>query len=164
MTIKSRTFTVQYADCGRFGHFLPGAVVERFQKQAKLVGFLRDTAESLAEFRITPPEAASKLHAVLEFVPTEYKSAAVPPSMDQRLGFTSYGLLMRIAQDVSGTGPISQHIEVLIRTVRELESGLSFFLIGAVRAPDADTDRANDLAAAAEEISKQHRAFKGVHA
>ena len=164
MTIKSRTFTVQYIDTGRFGHYIPGPVVERFQKQAKLVAALKDAAESLAEYRITRPEMATKLMAALKFVPTEYQAVAVPPSMGQRLGFTKYGILNRIAQDIAGTGPISEHIEILRGIVRELEGGLSFFLIGAERVPDADSERANELAAQAETISKQHRAFKGVHA
>jgi hypothetical protein len=164
MTTKSRTFTVQYIDTGRFGHFLPGPVVERFERQAKLVTALKDAAESLAEYRITRPEMAAKLMVALTFVPTEYQAVAVPPSMDRRLGFTKYGVLNRIAQDIAGTGPISGHIEILQNIVRELDSGLSFFLIGAEPAPNADTERANQLAAHAEEISKRHRATKGVYA
>ena len=164
MTIKSRTVTVHYVDTGRFGHYIPGPVVERFQKQAKLVAALKEAAESLAEYRITRPEMATKLMAALTFVPTEYQAVTVPPSMGQRLGFTKYGILNRIAQDIAGTGPISEHIEVLRGIVRELDSDLSFFLIGAERAPSADTEHATRLYEQATEISKQHRAFKGVHA
>lgn len=162
MTTKSHTYTVQFVDCGPFGHFLPGPIVERFQRQDKFIRALTDATASLAEYRITRPQMAMKLSAALAKVQPEYKDASVPPSIDQRLGFTKYGVLQRISQDIAGTGPISGQIEVLKTVLRELESELAFFLLGAVRAPDKDSERATWLAEQAEEISRQHRASKGV--
>jgi len=155
MTTKSKTITVNYVDCGTHGHFLPGKEVTRFLEQDKLVTALKTAAVGIAEYRITRNDAASMLFAALTHVPQEYREAAVPPSLDKRLGFTKYGILNRIAQDIAGTGPIAQAIVLLGQIATELELGLGAFLTFAERAPDANTERANALYAAANVVTKQ---------
>ncbi|WP_208511952.1 hypothetical protein [Variovorax paradoxus] len=164
MTIKSKTITFDYVECGTSGHFLPGPEVTSYLRQSKFISALSEVAQGLSEYRIARPEAASRLHAALAFMPPEYRNVSVPPSLDQSLGFTNYGLIVRIAQDMSGTGPVPTHVSILIRSIQELQSVLGHFLIGAIRAPDANTEHANRLRDEAEEISKQHRAYKGVYA
>jgi hypothetical protein len=164
MTIKSKTFTVDYVECGTSGHFKPGPEVTRYLKQEKLVIALSAVHSDLNEYRITRPEAAAKLAAALVHIPAEYQHVPVPPSLDQRLGFSAYGVLQRIAQDVAGTGPIAQAISLLAGIASEFRYGLGMFLVGAERMPTIDNERANAIYAAAEEISRQHRAYKGVQA
>lgn len=162
MTIKTKTITVQYVQCGTNGHFKPGPEVTRYLKQERLIDALQQVHTDLNEYRIARPEAATKLNAALAHIPAEYAKAAVPPSLDRRLGFTDYGVLQRIAQDLAGTGPIAEAITQLGQITSSLSRGLGMFLVGAERERTADNDRADALQAAAEEISKQHRASKGV--
>jgi hypothetical protein len=162
MTIKSKTLTVNYVECGTSGHFKPGPEVTRYLKQEQLIKALSEVYIDLNEYRITRPQAATKLAAALAHVPAEYAQAPVPPSLDKRLGFSAYGVLNRIAQDVAGTGPVADAIAHLGRITSDLKYGLGMFLVGAERMPNADTERATALYEAAEEISKQHRAYKGV--
>lgn len=162
MNIKSKTLTVNYVECGTSGHFEPGPEVTRYLKQEQLVEALSEVHRDLNEYRITRPQAATKLAAALAHVPAEHAQTAVPPSLDKRLGFSAYGVLSRIAQDVAGTGPIADAIVQLGRIATDLKYGLGMFLIGAKRMPDADMERATALYQAAEQISKQHRAYKGI--
>lgn len=162
MAIKTKTFTVEYVDCGNSGHFKPGPEVTRYLKQKQLVSALREAHDDLNEYRITRPQAATKLAAALAHIPAEYTKAEVPKSLEQRLGFSVYGVLQRVAQDVAGTGPIAAAITLLGTITTDLEYGLGMFLVGAERMPTIDNERADAIHAAAEEISKQHRACKGV--
>lgn len=162
MTIKTKTHTVQYVDLGPVGHFKPGKEVSRYQEQFKLVQGLKQVTTGCAAWTLSRREATAQLAAALTHVPPEYKDTKVPPSLEQRLGFTKYAVLQRILQDLTSTGPITTHIAVLTSITDELERGLGMFLVGAERAPDANTERANELAAHAEEISRQHRAYKGI--
>ncbi|OUL98770.1 hypothetical protein [Variovorax sp. JS1663] len=162
MTTKSKTITVNFVDCGPFGHYLPSKEVTRFQDQAKFVAALKEVAVSIAEFRLTRDQAAAKLFEVIPLIPQDFKHTDVPPSLDKRLGFSKYGVVQRIAQDFAGTGPIDEDIKVLRQIVGELESGLGMFLVFATRAPDADTERATELWLAAEVRSKLDRASRGV--
>lgn len=85
----------------------------------------------------------------------------MPQSLDRSLGFSIYGVLQRIAQDVAGTGPVAPAIGRLGTITTELKYGLSMFLVGAERMPTIDNEHADAIHAAAEEISRQHRAYKG---
>ena len=163
MTTKSKTITVNYVDCGPFGHFLPGKEVSRFQEQVRFVTALKEVAVSIAEWRMTRDQAAAKLFEVMHLIPKDCQHRTVPPSLDKRLGFCNYGIVQRIAQDYAGTGPIAEANVLLGQIARELEDGLGRFLVFATRAPDANTERANELWLAAEQISKQHRASKGAY-
>lgn len=69
MTIKTKTFTVQYVDCGDCGHYKPGTEVSRYLKQRQLVAALTEVHADLNEYRITRPQAAAKLAAALVHIP-----------------------------------------------------------------------------------------------
>lgn len=161
---KTKTISVEFKviETGQFGNYIDGPIVQRYLKQAATVAALAEAYAGLSNQTI-PRSTGSKLVLdALDSALPEHRAQTPPPSLSARLGFGTWGVLRRIGQDLSGTGAIAEAIVLLGGIVRELQLGLSSYLNGAERAPDQHTARANELATAAEEISRQHRARKGV--
>lgn len=161
---KTKTISVEFKviETGQFGNYIDGPIVQRYLKQAATVATLAEAYAGLSNQTIPRSTGGKLILDALDNALPEHKVQTPPPSLSVRLGFTPFGILRRIGQDLGGTGPVAESIVLLGNIVQELQRGLSAYLIGAERAPDELTRHANALHAAAEEISRQHRARKGV--
>lgn len=138
---KTKTISVEFKiiETKQFGNYIDGPIVQRYLKQAATVAALAEAYAGLSNQTI-PRSTGSKLVLdALDNALPEHKAQTPPPSLSARLGFSTWGVLRRIGQDLGGTGPVAEAIVLLGNIVRELQLGLSAYLLDAERAPDAET-------------------------